>query len=97
MNKIFVPILVLFLGCCSNSPKIVEKTSQRQTNPGIPLYPGYVAKSAGRIIWFPAMPEFDHENSRWVGNNSVEITSCVADPWPYGPGGAKSLMKIGSD
>lgn len=96
MNK-FLATIILFLGCCPNYPKMVENTRQHQSDTGIFLYPGYVAKADGRIIWFPAMPEFDHENSRWVGNNSVEITSCVADPWPYGPGGAKSLMKIGSD
>lgn len=94
--RFLILVLALVLGCCSN-PKIAENTSQHQTNPGISLYPGYVAKSAGTILWFPTKPEFDHENTCWVGENSVEITSCIADPWPYGSGDAKSLMKIGSD
>lgn len=61
----------------------------------IPLYPGHVAKAQGRIMWFPTTPEFDETSETWRGHGAVEITSCIADPWPEGPGGKDAHMKVG--
>lgn len=65
-----------------------------QPETSIPLYPGYVAKAQGRIVWFPTPPVFDERADAWKGQGAVEITSCIADPWPEGPGGAKAFIKI---
>lgn len=63
----------------------------------IPLYPGHVAKAQGKIFWFPAPPEFDETSETWTGKGMVEITSCINDPWPEGPGGRKTIVRTAMD
>jgi hypothetical protein len=83
MNRALVLSTILLAGCGAKP----DQTS-------IPLYPGYVAKAQGRIVWFPTRPEFDEQEEAWRGHGAVEITSCIADPWPEGPGGAKAFIRI---
>lgn len=89
MRTFFIIIAFLLSGCCDSTKKEMYVSHSAS----VPLYPGYLAKADGRILWFPAKPEFDHEEARWVGNSFVEVTSCIADPWPYGPGGASCIIK----
>lgn len=63
----------------------------------IPLYPGHVAKAQGKIFWFPTTPEFDEDSLTWKGRGGVEITSCIADPWPGGPGGKDAIVRTAMD
>lgn len=85
--RIFI-ITALILSGCQASPK---KEIYVSRSASVPLYPGYLAKSQGKILWFPAKPEF--KGSRWVGNSFVEVTSCIADPWPYGPGDSSCIIR----
>lgn len=57
----------------------------------VSLYPGYLVKDSGRLYWFSEKPEFI---GHWDKKNSVEVTSCIFDPWPYGEGGEKFITKV---
>lgn len=88
MYKIAFCFLILMLGCSVQKSKYTKQENE------ITLYPGYIAKSNGKILWFSDQPEFNTETQEWVGPSSVNITSCIADPWPYTTGSSQSLMKI---
>lgn len=85
MLRIFMVASVLLAGCVEND---------RRSDTLISLYPGHVAKAQGRIFWFPVRPEFDETFEMWRGEGAVEITSCIADPWPDGPGGRDASMAV---
>lgn len=87
MRKFFI-LLVLLFGCNNQKQQFTRQENQ------INLYPGYVAKSKGRILWFPEQPKFSTKSGEWIGTNSTEVTSCVFDPWPSTPGNQESLIKI---
>lgn len=74
-------LCILCLGC-SRPPDSIQ------------LYPGYVVKSQGRIMWFPVHPEFDEREGMWSGQGAVEITSCISDPWPDEPGGKDAFVEV---
>lgn len=78
----------VLLAGCTRKPELI---------PTIPLYPGHVAKAQGRLFWFPATPNFDEQDKIWVGRGRVEITSCINDPWPEGPGGKDAIIKTALD
>ncbi len=63
----------------------------KNTQSSVFLYPGYLVKEAGRLFWYPEKPEF---SNRWDRANSIEVTSCIFDPWPYTEGGEKFIMKV---
>ena len=88
--KICLSSVCLFCSCCGKE----EKTASSHEGQSISLYSGYVAKSEGRLFWFPEKPKYDEYINGWHSENAVEITSCVADPWPWGPGGKECLTKI---
>jgi hypothetical protein len=83
-------IIALLLAGCAAKTETKDRAS-------IPLYPGYVAKAQGIIMWFPVPPEFDERAQAWTGKGAVEITSCIADPWPEGPGGEEAHMAVGQE
>jgi hypothetical protein len=59
------------------------------------LYPGHITKGLnGRILWHPRLPEFDLKQNDWPSTGSVEITSCIHDPWPFGEGGKEFIMEV---
>lgn len=89
--KTFILVLVIlfFCACCSTESKKQEYTTKTQT---ISLYPGYLAKSNGVISWFPQKPTFYDNN--WIGESSVSVSSCIADPWPYTEGDISTIMKL---
>jgi hypothetical protein len=89
-------ILALLLAGCGAKPE-TETETETKDQTTIPLYPGYVAKAQGIIMWFPVPPEFDERAQAWTGKGAVEITSCIADPWPGGPGGEESHMAVGQE
>lgn len=79
-------MLTLFIGCGTEPPPAE-----------IPLYQGHVAKSKGRIVWFPSEPKFDEAKQMWIGRDGVEITSCIADPWPSDEGGHYAHTQVGQE
>jgi hypothetical protein len=59
------------------------------------LYPGYITKGLkGRLVWHPKMPDFDPKMNDWIADKSVEITSCINDPWPFIEGGKECMIEI---
>jgi hypothetical protein len=69
---------------------ILQKTS-------IFLYPGYLTKGLkGKILWHPKYPIFDLKNNDWDAKESVGVTDCIHDPWPYVEGGIKCIISIES-
>jgi hypothetical protein len=52
------------------------------------LYPGHITKG------LPRLPEFDLKQNDWPSTGSVEITSCIHDPWPFGEGGKEFIMEV---
>jgi hypothetical protein len=83
MKKTLVFLCLLFSGCEN------KQTSYAKIN----LYPGYIAKSQGNVIWFPQEPKYDEING-WVGDNPVVVSSCIADPWPFSSGGTEFLIRV---
>lgn len=79
--------MLAILAGCGNPPPATS----------IPLYPGHVAKSQGRILWFPSEPKFDEKTQMWTGRGGVEITSCIADPWPGDEGGQYAHTRVGEE
>jgi hypothetical protein len=81
-------LLSLVIAGCETKNYTVKKPNS------IPLYPGYVVKSQGVIIWFPSQPYYDEDSQMWIGENGVNITSCIADPWPSDGGGKYANTQI---
>lgn len=90
MLRICLLLFLILLGC-NNNVKTYTKVEHQNK---ISLYPGYLAKSKGVIRWFPQIPEYDDNLNDWAGENSVPVSSCIADPWPYTEGNKASLLKV---
>lgn len=60
----------------------------------VSLYPGFLTKSQGKIVWHAILPKFDQSNDEWLGVNSIEITSCIHDPWPHTSGGKNCVVEL---
>ena len=93
MKKTELFLFAIILGSLfvlnSKQRTVEENVSMRRRS--IELYPGYLAKSRGRIRWFPEMPEYKDEG--WTGDGT-DITGTIADPWPQYEGDGKSVMQL---
>lgn len=58
------------------------------------LYPGYLTKENGRIYWTEQAPV--RQNDKWIKTNSVDVTDCIFDPFPYSQGDENTTIKINS-
>ena len=81
-------LTIVFLFGCRKEEYTLDKP--RTVN----LYPGYLVKAQGEILWFPSPPLYDHESAKWLGRNPILVSSCIADPWPYTEGDQKSIMRV---
>jgi len=59
------------------------------------LYPGFVTKGLkGILLWHPKRPEFNTQENDWKTDNSVNITDCINDPFPYSDGGQSCVIEV---
>lgn len=70
------------------------KLSQQIKTSSFCLYPGYLTKENGRIYWTETSPV--RQNDKWIKTNSVDVTNCIFDPFPYSQGDENTTIKINS-
>lgn len=73
---------------------IVYESDLNKNSSSISLYPGYLTKLNGKILWHPQKPIFDEFNNDWNRNKSVDVTGCIFDPWPFTQGDQDLLLEI---
>lgn len=77
--------------------KKITYTQILQNQTEVSLYPGFLVKDMDGIFWHPTKPVFDQTQERWQRNNSISVTGCIFDPWPYTGGGSDCLMRLGEE
>lgn len=88
-----IPVYIVF-ACLNdihreNLHKLSQQTAKTSS---FCLYPGYLTKENGRIYWTEQAPV--RQNNKWVKTNSVDVTNCIFDPFPYTSGDQNSVLCI---
>jgi len=74
--------------------EVIVYESYLSKNSSVCLYPGYLTKLNGQILWHPQKPGFNDINSDWNKDKSVDVTGCIFDPWPFTQGNKDLLIEI---
>ncbi len=74
--------------------EVIAYESSLNKNSSICLYPGYLTKVNGKILWHPQKPTFNLIIDDWEKDKSVDVTGCIFDPWPFTQGNQDLLLEI---
>lgn len=86
--------LIIFINIMEFQKKQPLSKASESKSSTIFLYPGYITKTNGKILWHSQKPVFDEENEQWINLKAVDVTNCIHDPWPAETGGEKLILEV---